>query len=478
MGYVDLNEGLKRIGVCAFGNCETISCVDIPASVDSIGYLAFMNCSSLNTLNMQETEITIDDYAFSGCTSLLDVTLPEGAVVGEDIFSDCSSSLKVNCYSTSAALQPIVDSGITTDTIYRVESVRLNKDQATVEGGKTLQLRASILPQNATNKKLYWISSNESIATVDDNGLVTGVSSGEVTIKAVADDGLINATCKINVNVPVTELTISNDSIESFVGNSFVLGCNLMPEKPTNTAVTWSSSNPDIVSVDNNGVIELIKEGTATITATSSDGSFSDSCLVTSKKYVPISSLTLDKNSQEIYVGDSFDLGVIVNPDNSTDSFYNWFFDTEEAENIVSIDENNKVTALASGKVTVYASSGDIKSNGCVITVKNRAMVKSISLGNDIELNYKSSSKFNPIIEVDDGIKYKVEYKSSNTKVATVDNNGNVYGAKKWSKGTATITCTVTDDYGNVVTDSCNVTCGFTWWQWIIGILLFGFLWY
>lgn len=371
LGYVSLNDGLKEIGNCAFANCEAVSCVDIPASVDSIGDLAFMNCTSLSALNMQETDISIGDYAFSGCTALSDVTLPDGAVVGEDIFSDCSSALKVNCYSTSAALKPINDSGITTNTIYRVESVNLNKTQAAVDGGKTLQLSASILPQNATNKKLYWISSDESIATVDENGLVTGVSSGEVTVKAVADDGLINGECKVNVRVPVTGLTISNDSIESFVGNDFILSCNLSPKSPTNTAVTWSSSNPDIVSVDNDGVIKLIGEGTASITVKSSDGGFSDTCLVTSKKYVPISGLTLDKTSQQLHVGDAFDLGVTVNPSNSTDSFYDWSLEPEGNENIISIDENNKVTALSSGTVTVYAVSGNIKSNGCVIAIND-----------------------------------------------------------------------------------------------------------
>lgn len=128
------------------------------------------------------------------------------------------------------------------------------------------------------------------------------------------------------------------------------------------------------------------------------------------------------------------------------------------------------ITVMYQGKTTSF-----------IVMVNNIAptqgKVKSVSIG-DMQLDYKSSGKINPTIEVDSGVKYKVEYKSSNTKVATVDNNGNVYGAKKWGKGTATITCTVTDDYGNVVTDTCNVTCGFAWWQWIIGILLFGWIWY
>lgn len=113
-----------------------------------------------------------------------------------------------------------------------------------------------------------------------------------------------------------------------------------------------------------------------------------------------------------------------------------------------------------------------------IYTAISTGKVKAVSLGNDLELNYKASAKLNPKIESDNGVKYNVEYKSSNNNIATVDNNGNVYGAKKWIKDTTTITCTVTDEYGNSVSDACNVTVGYSWWQWIIGILLLGFLWY
>lgn len=78
-------------------------------------------------------------------------------------------------------------------------------------------------------------------------------------------------------------------------------------------------------------------------------------------------------------------------------------------------------------------------------------------------------------ITVDDGAKYTVKYSSSNTKVATVDENGKVYAAKK---GSATITCTVTDSNGNTVQDTCKVTVKYSFGQWLIKILLFGWIWY
>lgn len=102
--------------------------------------------------------------------------------------------------------------------------------------------------------------------------------------------------------------------------------------------------------------------------------------------------------------------------------------------------------------------------------------VKSVSI-NDISLNYKKSTTLNPTITADDGAEYKVEYSTSNAKVATVDKNGKVTATKRGS-GTATITCTVTDSNGNVVKDTCKVNVSLTWWQWIIIIVLFGWIWY
>ena len=106
--------------------------------------------------------------------------------------------------------------------------------------------------------------------------------------------------------------------------------------------------------------------------------------------------------------------------------------------------------------------------------VEQPANVKSVSVS-DITLNYKKSATIKPTIKADEGAKYTVKYSSSNTKVATVDENGKVYAAKR---GSATITCTVTDSNGNTVQDTCKVTVKYSFGQWLIKILLFGWIWY
>ena len=100
--------------------------------------------------------------------------------------------------------------------------------------------------------------------------------------------------------------------------------------------------------------------------------------------------------------------------------------------------------------------------------------VNGVSIDN-LSMQYKTSSTFAPVIVADNGVEYSVIYSSSDPSVASVDENGNVYAA---GKGTAEITCTVTDEYGNVASDTATVEVKYVWWQWIIVILLFGWIWY
>ena len=124
------------------------------------------------------------------------------------------------------------------------------------------------------------------------------------------------------------------------------------------------------------------------------------------------------------------------------------------------------------GKQSVTVLYGDSELT-FEINVK-KSYINSVSLA-DLTLNYKKSANLSPEISADEGAKYTVKYESSNPKVAAVDKNGKVTALKK---GSAKITCTVTDSNGNTVSDTCNVTVKYSFGQWLIKILLFGWIWY
>lgn len=92
-----------------------------------------------------------------------------------------------------------------------------------------------------------------------------------------------------------------------------------------------------------------------------------------------------------------------------------------------------------------------------------------------LNLNYKSTATLNPIVVGTGDVEYDIKFESSNPKVVSVDENGKVTALKK---GSADITVTVTDEYGNSLSDTCKVNVTYTWWQWIIKIVLFGWIWY
>lgn len=169
-------------------------------------------------------------------------------------------------------------------------------------------------------------------------------------------------------------------------------------------------------------------------TSTGGNGYVTDSMTVTSGDYVTVSA-----TPKEGY------------------AFKGWY----NGDKLVSSD--NEYSFVAKNNITLTAKFAPVPKN-----------VKSVSI-DDITLNYKKSTTITPSITADEGAKYTVTYSSSNAKVATVDQNGKVYVAKK---GSATITCTVTDSNGNTVQDTCKVTVKYSFGQWLIKILLFGWIWY
>ena len=112
--------------------------------------------------------------------------------------------------------------------------------------------------------------------------------------------------------------------------------------------------------------------------------------------------------------------------------------------------------------------------NGEVRIRKNTKSVYSVSI-DDLDLKYKSLAKIVPDINADNGTDYTVSYSSSNNNILSVDQKGNVYGAKC---GNATIVCTVKDSNGKTISDNCNVNVNYSFGQWLIKILLFGWIWY
>ena len=152
--------------------------------------------------------------------------------------------------------------------------------------GKTLGLTATVAPGNATNKNVTWSSSNSSIATVDENGVATGISAGWAVITATTEDGSKKASCVVKVKelVKVTGVSLNKNSVSLRIGQITTLTATVLPNNASDKAVTWNQSNTKVATVDCNGWIIAKGKGTSIITVTTTDGKFTAKCTVNIKR--------------------------------------------------------------------------------------------------------------------------------------------------------------------------------------------------
>ena len=225
------------------------------------------------------------------------VTLQENLTVGEgeSLTLDDGASLNAGDYDVivdGGTLDEGLAESLDDSVIYKVTKVELNKTSLTLDVGNSDTLIAAITPDNATDKSVTWESSAPGVATVDTSGKVTAVAPGTATITATTEDGSKTATCVVTVTaatVPVTGVTLSQTQASLYYNrtpNTLTLTATVAPDNATNQAVTWTSSNPSVATVEN-GVVTAVAPGIAVITASTQDGNHTAACAVTVRPDVP-----------------------------------------------------------------------------------------------------------------------------------------------------------------------------------------------
>ena len=260
--------------------------------------------------------------------------------------------------------------------------VTLSANALTFTVGDAAQtLTATVAPEGATNKAVTWESSNTEVATVVD-GVVTPVAAGTATITVTTTDGSFTATCTVTVSNPVvavTGVTLDEETLSLTAGGeTATLTATVAPEDATNKAVTWTTSDATVATVEN-GAVTAVAAGTATITVTTTDGSFTANCTVTvSNPVIAVSSVTLNKSEAALTVGGTETLTTTVAPENATDKTVTW---TSSAPEVASV-ANGVVTAVAAGTATITATAGG-QSATCTVTVTAAGRAKGDIVGSE-----------------------------------------------------------------------------------------------
>lgn len=353
---VVIGDSVTSIGQSAFSECRILNDIIIGKNVTVINANAFQNCDALKEISLPDSVETIGNSACYNCDSLAAITIPDSVTsIDSSIFYDCDAltgvtlgtgitSIPSSAFEHCDVLQSIV-------LPYRAATVGANAFKNCVA------LTEITIPRATTNIDATAFSYPSKMTVYGVAGSYAETFANEQGMKFV------------NKEVNAEEVTLSQSELKLNKGDKGKLVMTVTPADFTDE-VTWKSSDPDVVTVDDSGQISAKSVGEATVKV--QVGNVSASCSVTVVQ--PVTSISLDKKSLEMDALDTYQLTARVSPSDAADKSVRW---SSSDEKIASVDENGLVTALKKGNatITVEAQDGSGVSSTCSVTVKNTAHV-------------------------------------------------------------------------------------------------------
>ena len=250
-----------------------------------------------------------------------------------------------------------------------VTGVKLDKTELELVEGEDAQLAATVSPDDASDKSVSWKSSEAGVATVDDSGKVTAVKAGSTTVTVTTTDGSKTATCTVTVTakiIPVEEVKIEPATLEITEGETAQLKASVSPAD-ADQEVDWTSTDSQILTVDQNGLVTALKPGNASVVIRSK--TYNDkqgSCKVTVKQDKTLKGITLNPSEITLKAGESRDIAVIYTPEYAAEKTVTW---ASSDPSVATVNEG-KVSALKEGtaKITATSKDGSHKAE-CTVTV-------------------------------------------------------------------------------------------------------------
>ena len=364
-------------------------------------------------------------------------TNPKVAVVDAlgNVRAISAGKTAIKCTSVD---NPMV-SGVCTVTVKVIATgIELDQTSFKIYETKTKTLKATILPEDATNKKVTWKSSDSKIATVDKNGKVTAKKPGTVYISATTANGKHTAKCKVTVLgiVYSSKIRLNKTSLTLDDGKSYILDATVLPENTTSKSVKWSSSNTKVATVDEYGDVTAVAPGTAYIYCKTKDNGTTAKCKVTVKE-VKAKSIKFTSKTITIEYNETRTLKPTFSPSNTTDKSLIW---TSSNSKIVKVTSAGKIKGLKAGSsavITAKTKDGKLKAT---ITVKvNPVTVSKISLSRtSVTLSKGSSLTLKATITPSNATNQKLTWSSSDSTVVKVSADGKITALKN---GSANIIC-------------------------------------
>ena len=300
---LELPISVTNLGYGAFSNCDGLTTIIVPDSVTELGTNVFYDCDALTSVKLGSGITTIPESTFEHCDVLESIVIPRRVTtIGNNAFKNCVkftsitiprsvTSISSNVFSYPAKMTIYGVAGTYAETFANANNIRfvdkqvnatavtLSSKELTLSKGASATLFLTVTPEDFTDE-VSWKSGNTSVVTVNDAGVIKAVGLGTATIKVVV--GSKSASCKVTVQQPVTSISLNRTSLTLEALATYQLTATAYPNNAVDRRVSWSSSAPDIASVDDNGLITARKKGSAIVTATAMDGSdVTKKCTVT-----------------------------------------------------------------------------------------------------------------------------------------------------------------------------------------------------
>lgn len=305
-----------------------------------------------------------------------------------------------------------------------VTGILLNTYSENMIAGNKLMLLPTVLPVEATNKNVTYVSSDPSVATVDVNGIVTAVAGGSCSIKVTTEERQLTAVCNITVKEYVSSITLDRTQAYLNYGASMQLAATVAKETATDKGVTWSSNNPGIISVDQAGVVRAVNYGTAVISVVANDGGGAvGTCTITVIK--PVTEIGLDRRKVTIIVGETVYVTPTVYPSDATIQGVTW---SSSDSNIATVDFDGQVTGMAVGKCEVTATSTDGNNvrSSCIVTVVPAISASGVKINSDDLVMLRGKTRTLKARLTPGNSTEGINWVSSDTSVVVVDGNGTI----------------------------------------------------
>lgn len=256
---------------------ENISFSDIGASVqltatilptDADNQKVIWKSSDTNVATVKDGKVTCTGYG----TAIITATSEEGEYIA-------------TCNVTA------------TKRIVLPSSITLDRNEATIKVGEATTLKANVLPADADDKTIVWSSESSDIASVTNDGVVTGHKAGTTKIIVTTNANGLKDECMLTVLQPATGITLDRQNISfANIGENVQLTANVLPEDASNKNVSWASSDTKVAIVSNGNVV-CTGYGTAVISAITEDGGYMATCVINATS--GINGINEDKGYQD-----------------------------------------------------------------------------------------------------------------------------------------------------------------------------------